>query len=53
MKEMHNNGSGYLSIAKEIVEKHNVMFSHMGIKKILEREPVILEKQNDNNNREN
>lgn len=49
MNEMHNNGKGYLAIAKIIVEKYNISFSHMGIKKILQRNSEIMKKQNDNN----
>jgi len=47
MEEMHINGCGYLSIAKEVVEKHNIMFSHMGIKKILERNSEFAGNEND------
>lgn len=43
MGKMQKNGQGYLAISKKILEKYNVMFSHMGVKKILQRNSKILE----------
>lgn len=42
MYEMHKNGMGYLAIAKKLVKKHNLTFSHMGVKKILQRNSEIV-----------